>query len=62
MKYENKKNATPRTNLKSLISEHSDSSVKKEPKVCLLICPKLTIFITYIYKVEDENKDIKFDW
>lgn len=61
MNFENKKNATPRTNLKSPVSEHRNSSVKKEQKVCLLICPKLTIFITYIYKVEDENKNVKFD-
>uniref|UniRef100_A0A4X1V4A8 Kinesin family member 20B n=1 Tax=Sus scrofa TaxID=9823 RepID=A0A4X1V4A8_PIG len=33
VKFENKKNATPRTNLKSPISEHVNSSVKKEQKV-----------------------------
>ncbi|XP_022425081.1 kinesin-like protein KIF20B isoform X2 [Delphinapterus leucas] len=31
--FENKKNATPRTNLKSPVSEHRNSSVKKEQKV-----------------------------
>ncbi|XP_067566147.1 kinesin-like protein KIF20B isoform X8 [Pseudorca crassidens] len=31
--FENKKNATPRTNLKSPVSEHGNSSVKKEQKV-----------------------------
>ncbi|XP_066881172.1 kinesin-like protein KIF20B isoform X6 [Kogia breviceps] len=33
VKFENKKNATPRTNLKSPVSEHRNSSVKKEQKV-----------------------------
>ncbi|XP_077636065.1 kinesin-like protein KIF20B isoform X1 [Crocuta crocuta] len=33
VKYENKKNATPRTNLKSLVCEHRNSSGKKEQKV-----------------------------
>ncbi|XP_054545928.1 kinesin-like protein KIF20B isoform X2 [Talpa occidentalis] len=33
VKCENKKNATPRTNLKSPIPEHGNSSVKKEQKV-----------------------------
>uniref|UniRef100_A0A480M5N9 Kinesin-like protein KIF20B isoform 2 n=1 Tax=Sus scrofa TaxID=9823 RepID=A0A480M5N9_PIG len=33
VKFENKKNATPRTNLKSPISEHVNSSVKKAQKV-----------------------------
>lgn len=60
MKCENKKNIATRTNLKSPVSEHRNSSPKKEQKVCLLICSKLTILITYIYKVEDENKDVKF--
>ncbi|XP_068404285.1 kinesin-like protein KIF20B isoform X5 [Eschrichtius robustus] len=33
VKFENKKNTTPRTNLKSPVSEHRNSSVKKEQKV-----------------------------
>nr|XP_010969534.1 kinesin-like protein KIF20B isoform X2 [Camelus bactrianus] len=33
VKFENKKNATPRTNLKSPVSEHGNSSVKEEKKV-----------------------------
>ncbi|XP_029788062.1 kinesin-like protein KIF20B isoform X2 [Suricata suricatta] len=33
VKYENKKNATPRTNLKSPVSEHRNSSDKREQKV-----------------------------
>ena len=57
MKFENKKNATPRINLKSPVSEHRNS-FKKEQKVCLLICPELTIFISYICEVDDENKII----
>lgn len=61
MKFENKKNATPRINLKSPVSGHRNSSVKKEQKVCLLICPKLTIFISYICEVDDENKNVKLD-
>ena len=60
MKFENKKNATPRINLKSPVSEHRNS-FKKEQKVCLLICPELTIFISYICEVDDENKNVKFD-
>ncbi|KAM9051871.1 kinesin-like protein KIF20B isoform 5-T5 [Megaptera novaeangliae] len=32
VKFENKKNTTPRTNLKSPVSEHRNSSVKKEQK------------------------------
>lgn len=33
VKYENKKNATPKTNLKSPVSEHRNSPLKKEQKV-----------------------------
>ncbi|CAN0552266.1 unnamed protein product [Rangifer tarandus platyrhynchus] len=42
VKFENKKNATPRTNLKSPVSEHRNSSVKKEQKVSVRPSSKKT--------------------
>ncbi|XP_070326728.1 kinesin-like protein KIF20B isoform X7 [Odocoileus virginianus] len=42
VKFENKKNATPRTNLKSPVSEHRNSSVKKEQKVSIRPSSKKT--------------------
>ncbi|KAM9701536.1 kinesin-like protein KIF20B isoform 5-T5 [Dama dama] len=42
VKLENKKNATPRTNLKSPVSEHRNSSVKKEQKVSIRPSSKKT--------------------
>ncbi|XP_055281086.1 kinesin-like protein KIF20B isoform X2 [Moschus berezovskii] len=42
VKFENKKNATPRTNLKSPVSEHRNSSVKKEHKVSIRPSSKKT--------------------
>jgi len=44
-----------------ILTGKSTLSFKKEQKVCLLICPELTIFISYICEVDDENKNVKFD-
>lgn len=47
-------------NLKSLFSGHRNSSVKKEQKGLSFNLSKLTLFISYICEVDDENKNVKW--
>ncbi|XP_040110664.1 kinesin-like protein KIF20B isoform X4 [Oryx dammah] len=59
VKFENKKNATPRINLKSPVSGHRNSSVKKEQKVSIRPSSKKTYSLRSHASTSDVNGPAK---